>query len=164
VLGVNSIKTLQVNGSPVKPLEKVGLNSGIDTQPGSTGAPPGTPTPSGGCTVGSNNNPGAFQFSNLQGFDAKHGPDRWDIGQVQVQDADNDDDLNELKYQITDGSSTVRATRTTQISGQQYQAQNLKITPNSASYNVQKNETYTLTVTVCDVDGNSRTETRVDTA
>jgi hypothetical protein len=166
VLGSNTVKTLQINGSPVTPLEKVGLNSGIDTQTGATGTPAQTPTstPSGGCTVGSNNNPGAFQFTNLQGFDAKHGPDRWDIGQVQVQDADNDDDLNELKFEITDGSSTVRATRTTQLSGQQYQAQNLKINPDSPSYDVQKNETYTLTATVCDVDGNSRTETRGDTA
>jgi hypothetical protein len=166
VLGSNTVKTLQINGSPVTPLEKVGLNSGIDTQTGATGTPAQTPTstPSGGCTVGSNNNPGAFQFTNLQGFDAKHGPDRWDIGQVGVQDADNDDDLNELKFEVTDGSSAIRATRTIQISGQQYQAQNLTITPDSSSYDVQKNETYTLTATVCDADGNSRTETRGDTA
>jgi hypothetical protein len=166
VLGSNTVKTLQVDGSPVTPLVKVGLNSGINTQTGSGSAPPSTPTttPSGGCTVGSNNNPGALQFSNLQGFEAKAGPDRWDIGQIQVQDADNDDDLNKLKFEITDGGSTVRATKTIQLSGQQYQKQNLQLDPDDTKYDVQKNETYTLTATVCDGDGNSNTKTDAATA
>jgi hypothetical protein len=166
VLGSNAVETLQVDGNPVTPLENVGLNSGTDTQPGSGGAPPQTPTPtptpSGGCTVGSNNNPGALDFNKLQGFEAKAGPDRWDIGQIQVQDADGDDDLNELKFEITDGGSTVRATKTIQLSGQQYQKQNLQINPDNSR--VRKNETYTLTATVCDSDGNSNTRTDAATA
>lgn len=122
------------------------------------------PTPSGGCTVGSNNNPGALDFNKLQGFEAKAGSDRWDIGQIQVQDADGDDDLNELKFEVTDGGSTVRATKTIQLSGQQYQKQNLQIDPDNSQYDVRKNETYTLTATVCDSDGNSNTKTDAATA
>lgn len=125
----------------------------------------GSGSPSGGgCTIGSNNNPSALQFDNLQQFAAKQGSDRWDIGQVGVQDSDGDKDLNQLKFEITDSDGTVRATWSTSLSGQQYQEQNLKIDPDDPSYDVPKGETYTLTVTVCDVDGNSRTETRQSTA
>lgn len=137
-------------------------NSGSETV---TATSTGSGSPSGGgCTIGSNNNPSALQFSNLQGFAAKQGPDRWDIKQVGVQDSDGDKDLNQLKFEITDSGGTVRATRSTSVSGQQYQEQNLKIDPDDPSYDVPKGETYTLTVTVCDVDGNSRTETRQSTA
>jgi hypothetical protein len=116
------------------------------------------------CAVGSNNNPTTLRFNNLNGFNSRPSPDRWDIGQVQVEDRDGDNDLSELKFEITDGGGVVRATYTVQISGQQYQDQNLRIDPDDSTYDVQNGETYTLTATVCDADGNSRTETRQDTA
>jgi hypothetical protein len=118
----------------------------------------------GGCTIGSNNNSSVLQFGNLQKFMPKKGPNRWDIKQIDVQDADSDKDLNELKFEITDSSGTVRATEAVSISGQQYQGRNLKIQPDDTSYGIVKGETYKLTVTVCDIDGNSRTETRESTA
>lgn len=136
-------------------------NSSSDTV---TATSVGTGGPGGGCTIGSNSNPSAIQFSNLQNFAAKQGPDRWEIGQVQVQDADSDNDLNKLKFEITDSSGSVRATETISISGQQYQDQNPKINPDDSSYDVPKGETYTLAATVCDADRNSNTETRQSTA
>ncbi|MFC6875083.1 hypothetical protein [Halobellus marinus] len=116
------------------------------------------------CTVGTNNNPTAFQFNNLDGFNSKPSPDRWDISQVNVQDQDGDNDLSELKFEIADEGGVVRATYTVQISGQQYQDKNLRIDPDDSTYDVQSGEIYTLTATVCDGDGNSRTETRQDSS
>jgi len=138
-------------------------NFGSDTVT-ATSVGSGGPSGGGGCTIGSNNNPSVFQFNNLQNFSAKQGPDRWDLGQVNVQDSDGDNDLNKLKFEITDSSGATRATKTVSISGQQYQDQNLKINPDDPSYDVPKGETYTLTVTVCDSDGNSKTQTRQSTA
>ena len=116
------------------------------------------------CTVGTDDNRDAFQFDNLDGFNTRPSPDRWDIDQVNVQDQDGDDDLSELKFEITDEGGVVRATTTIQISGQQYQEQNLRIDPDDSAYDVVSGETYTLTATVCDADGNSRTETRQDSS
>lgn len=137
-------------------------NSSSDTVT-ATSVGTGGPGGGGGCIIGSNNNPSALQFSDLQNFTAKKGADRWTIGQVQVQDADGDNDLNKLKFEITDSGGSVRATESIAISGQQYQDQNLKINPDP-SYDVPNGETYTLTATVCDADGNSNTKTRQSTA
>lgn len=128
-------------------------------QPSQTPTP--TPTPAPSCTVGSNVNPSALQINQLSNFQAKQGPNRWQFN-IQVQDQDGDSDLSQIKYQITDSSGTVRATQTTGISGQQYQPGNVKISPDG-SYNVQNNEQYTLQVTVCDSDGNSRSLERTAT-
>lgn len=116
------------------------------------------------CTIGSNNNPSAIRIDNLQNFQAESGPDRWRIDQVQVQDDDGDNDLNQFKLEITDGGGTVRATETIQMSGQQYQESQLKIDPDDPAYNVQGGETFTLTATFCDIDGNSVSDTRQATA
>jgi hypothetical protein len=136
-------------------------NSSSDTV---TATSVGTGGPGGSCTIGSNTNPSTIQFSDLQNFTTNKGADRWTIGQVQVQDADGDNDLNKLKFEIADSGGSVRATETISISGQQYQDQNLKLNPDDPSYDVPKGETYTLTATVCDADGNSNTETRQSTA
>ncbi|MFB6085641.1 MAG: hypothetical protein ABEJ84_02345 [Halodesulfurarchaeum sp.] len=119
----------------------------------------------GGCVIGSNTNPGAIQWNNLQGFTADSGgANRWEIGQINVKDADNDDDLSKLKIEITDSEGTVRATWSEQLPGAQYQIKNLKISPDDSGYDIPPGENYTLTATVCDADGNSNTETRQTTS
>jgi hypothetical protein len=121
----------------------------------------------GTCTIGSNNNPSTFQWNNLDGFEANQGPDTWEISQINVQ-SQAGNDLEELKLEITDSGGTVRATRTTQLpANPQYQEQNIEIDPDDPGYNIPQGkqaETYTLTATICDVNGNSNTETRQATS
>jgi hypothetical protein len=121
-----------------------------------TGSPPGDGG-GGSCTIGSNNNRDAFQFNKLEKFKAKPGQDRWTVD-VQVQDTDNDDDLSNLKFQVTDSGGTVRGSKSVAISGGQYQPGTVTIDADGG-YKVKGNESFTLTVTVCDIDGNSRTQT-----
>ena len=83
---------------------------------------------------------------------------------MNVEDRDGDNDLTELKFEITDSGGVIRATDSISISGQQYQDQNLRIDPDDSTYDVQSGEVYTLTATVCDADGNSITETRQDSS
>jgi hypothetical protein len=93
----------------------------------------------------------------LQNFQTNPNQDRWKVN-VQVQDADGDNDLSQLKLEVTDSNGIVRGSETRSISGQQYNPGNVRINANSG-YSVQKSETYSLTATVCDSDGNSRTQT-----
>jgi FlaG/FlaF family flagellin (archaellin) len=137
----------------------VGIGSapeGSDSPTTGIGNPLPTPTPT-SCTIGSTNNPGALQFDKLQNFQTKSNQGRWQVN-VQVQDADGDNDLSQLKLEVTDSNGIVRGSETRSISGQQYNPGNVRINANSG-YSVQRSETYSLTATVCDSDGNSRTQT-----
>jgi hypothetical protein len=118
------------------------------------------------CTVGSNTNPSTIQWDNLDGFSANQGSDTWEIAQINVQ-TQAGNDLSQLKLEITDSGGTVRATRTTQLSSTQYQEQDIEIVPDDPNYDIPQGnqvESYTLTATVCDVNGNSNTETRQTTS
>jgi len=152
---------LEVNESDLE-VNTVGVREEPDESPAKNEQAqintPTAPTPTPTCTVGSNTNANTLQFDNLQRFSAVPGQDEWKLSQIQVQDSDGDADLDQLKIEITDSGDTVRATRTTSISGQQYRGADLVFSPDSGSYNVQGSETYTLTATVCDEDGNSRTD------
>lgn len=106
----------------------------------------------------------ALRIGKVQQFRANTSQNNWTIKQVQVQDRDNDDDLDRVEYEITDSDGTVRATRTDSAAGGQYQQQNITIGPDSPLYFLVPGETYTLTVTAYDADGNFVTATRTDTA
>lgn len=106
-----------------------------------------------------------MKIKKVKGFGANaHGQNNWSIGQVHIQDGDKDDDLDRVEYEITDESGTVRATRTDAASGGRFKAKNIRIDPDDTSYDLVKNETYTLTVTGYDIDGNFAIETRDATA
>jgi hypothetical protein len=110
------------------------------------------------CTIGRNNNRGAFQFNNFQNFKTNTGNDRWSV-KLQVQDADSDDDMTELLLEVTDSSDIVRGSRTISIPPDQYNPSgNIQVGANSG-YSVENGEAYSLTATVCDADRNSRTQT-----
>lgn len=77
----------------------------------------------GQCVVGSNTNSGALQFNNFQEFSTDDGNNKWILGQLEVQDQEAPDNLDQVKFEITDSSGTIRATSTLDISqsGGQYQ-------------------------------------------
>ena len=158
---------ITVDGSDISDITPVGIqeqperaNSTVEL--GSNGDDGGT------CTIGSNNNPGRLQWNNLQGFKAQQGANVWKIEQINVQ-SQAGNNLNVLKLRIEDSSGTVRATRTIDISTstRQYQDQDIEINPDDQGYEIPKGdqaETYTLIATICDVNGNSNTETRQATS
>ncbi|WP_276272579.1 PKD domain-containing protein [Haloarcula litorea] len=109
------------------------------------------------------NDPGAIQFSNFQGFSADPAADEFTIDQVQVQDADNDDDLDSIEYVVTDSSGTVVASRTvTGIGPAQYQPAGTPAVTISGT--VQEGESYTVTATANDANGNSDSASLTTTA
>lgn len=115
----------------------------------------------GQCAVGSNINSNTLQIPNFQTFEtqANGNNNRWRLKELQVQDDDGDSDLDQVKFEITDSDGTPRATETLNISGQDYQLSgNIEFYPDDSSYTVKGEETYTLTATACDTDGNSLTK------
>jgi len=99
------------------------------------------------------NDPTAIQFDNFAGFTADASADEFRLEHVNVQDSDNDDDLDRIEYEVTDSNGNVVATETvSDIGPAQYQAQQPAIVIAGA---VQAGETYTITGTVYDEDGNS---------
>jgi len=115
----------------------------------------------GQCVLGSNVNSNALQIPNFQKFETRTNGNnnKWRLKELQVQDNDGDNDLDQVKFEITDSGGTTRATKTLDISGQNYQlSSNIEFSPDDSSYTVQSGETYTLTATACDTDGNSLTE------
>lgn len=99
-------------------------------------------------------------------FTARRNKDEWDT-KLFVSDNDGDDDLDRIELEITEGSSggTVVASRTISLnSTSDYKNNNETIQPDDSSYNIPKNQQYTLTVTAYDADGNFSTSTVQDTA
>ena len=95
------------------------------------------------------NDPSAIQFTNVDNFQGDATNDEFTIDQVQVQDADNNDNLDRVVYEVTDPSGTVVASRTDDA---------------SASADITDGTTYTLNVTAFDQVGNRDNETRTTTA
>lgn len=89
----------------------------------------------------------------------------WELKKTQAQDRDGDDDLQKVKWEITDSNGTIRATRkdTFAVPKPKYRASRIDFSPNN-NYSIQSGETYTITVTVTDVDGNFGSETLTDVA
>jgi len=112
------------------------------------------------------NDPSAIQFNNFAGFEADSVNDEFTLQQLDVQDADNDDDLDRVEYVVTDSNGNVVATRTdSPIPSDQYQPTNqgpITITPNTGE-TVAEGETYTLTLTVYDADENFDDRSASDT-
>ena len=162
-----TVDTVGVQEVPEDPTQNADASIGD----GGTGGGGDGGTGGGGtCSVGSNNNPGTLQWNNLQNFNANGGNDRWKIQQINVQ-SQAGNNLQELKLEIVDSGGTVRATRTIQLSAStQYQEQNIRINPDDPGYDIPKStgnsagEAYTLTATICDVNGNSNSESRQATS
>ncbi|PSQ29587.1 hypothetical protein BRD06_02540 [Halobacteriales archaeon QS_9_67_15] len=110
------------------------------------------------------NNPAAIQFSNFQGFTANTTSDEFTLEDIQVQDADSDDDLDRIVYEVTDSDGNVVASETvTGIGPAQYQpggSPAVTITGDP----IQEGETYALTATAYDADGNFDSRSASDTA
>lgn len=121
-------------------------------------------------TAVSGNTAGAIKFQKLEGFSANSTDDDWTIRDIDIRDNDGDDDLDRVEFEIEDSSGTVRATRTDACgcSKRSKYAPNgnpsVRIATDNSSYSVTGDETYKLTVSAYDVDGNSAFETRKDTA
>jgi hypothetical protein len=95
----------------------------------------------------------------------------FDIGSVQVQDSDNDDDIDEVEYEIYEGSNTsgtLVATKTVTFSQTgKYQPGGKPaetVQPDDSTYNVGNGQDYTLRFTGRDVDENFDTSTITSTA
>lgn len=121
-------------------------------------------------TAVAGNASGPIQFKKLQGFSANSSSDDWTISNIDIRDDDGDSDLDRIEFEIEDSSGTVRATRTDSCGcdgGSKYSPTGnpaVTITPDDSSYAVSSGETYKLTVTASDADGNVAFETREDTA
>ena len=106
------------------------------------------------------NSPSAIQFSNFQGFTADADNDEFTIDQVQIQDNDGDDDLDRVEYVVTDSSGTEVASETVNnIGPSQYQPGSVTISASS----VPAGDTYTVTATTYDTDGNFDSRSLSDT-
>jgi hypothetical protein len=151
-----TVDTVGVQEAPEEPTQNAGASIGGGSRQGRGDSETRQ------CVVGSNINPNTLQISNFQKFETKaqgNGNNKWRLKELQVQDNDGDNDLSQVKFDITDSSGTSRATKTLDISGQQYQLSgNIEFSPDDSSYTVQSGETYTLTATVCDTDKNSLTK------
>lgn len=121
-------------------------------------------------TAVSGNTAGAVKFHQLQEFSVNSGDDDWTIKNIDIRDNDGDDDLDRVEFVIEDSSGTVRATRTVTCgcnNGAKYAPSgnpSVRIGPDDSSYSVVTGETYKLTVTGYDADGNSAFRTRESSA
>jgi hypothetical protein len=140
-------------GTPID-IELGGVNAGATDGPYTVGFSRGA-ADTASTTFGTTfvNDPSAIQFNNFDGFTADTAADEFILDQVNVQDADNDDDLDRIEYEVTDsGGATVATETVTGIPTDQYQAQ---APARTISGTVTGGELYTLTGTVYDSDGNS---------
>lgn len=121
-------------------------------------------------TAVSGNTASAINFNKLQNFSANSDTDDWTIQNISIEDNDGDDDLDRIEFEVEDSTGTVVATRTDTCgckSGSKYNPggnPSVEIEPDDSSYSVTIAETYKLTVTAYDADGNFAFETREDTA
>lgn len=120
-------------------------------------------------TAESGNTTSAIVFKELKGFSVDAANDRWPIESVWIQDGDGDDDLDRVEYKVTDEAGSTVFTRTDAVSGgaeykRKGNANNPGVVLQPDSYDVVTGETYTLTVTAYDADGNFDVETRDATA
>lgn len=121
-------------------------------------------------TAVSGNTSGPILFKKLDGYSANSDSDDWTIQNIDIRDNDGDDDLDRIEFEIEDSSGTIRATRTDTCGcngGAKYSPNGqtaVRIVPDDSSYSVVTGETYKLTVTAYDADGNSAFRTREDTA
>jgi hypothetical protein len=112
---------------------------------------------------GVSNDPSAIQFSNFQGFAADSVANEFTLNQIQVQDSDGDNDLDRIEYEVTDSNGNVVATQTVNnIGPAQYQPSGTPAVTLTGS-SVQEGETYTLTGTAYDSDGNFDSQSLSDT-
>jgi len=112
---------------------------------------------------GATNDPTAIQFSNFQGFTADSVADEFTLDQIQVQDNDGDNDLDRIEYEVTDSNGNIVATQTVNnIGPAQYQPSGTPAVTLTGS-SVQEGETYTLTGTAYDSDGNFDSQSLSDT-
>lgn len=92
----------------------------------------------------------------------------WDVEAVDIQDDDGDDDLTEVKFEVTvSGTGVVGSKTVTLNSAAEYKLSGnelpLKITPDDPGYTIQSGTQYTLTTRGTDADGNFATSTVDDT-
>jgi hypothetical protein len=107
---------------------------------------------------------GAVNIKKVQNFAADASRDEWTIDKVHVKDGDGDDDLDWVAYEVRDGDGNVVATSGDSASGGKYQVKNVTLRPDDPNDDVVSGESYQLRVTASDVDGNSDTASRSDTA
>jgi len=107
---------------------------------------------------------GAVTIQQVKNFSANRNPDNnWTIQKVKIKEGDNDNDLDYVEYDVTDSTGATVASDSESIAGG-YNKKNITLWPDDGSYQLQQGETYTLTVTAYDADGNSDTVTRTATA
>jgi hypothetical protein len=92
----------------------------------------------------------------------------WDVDKVDIRDDDGDDDLTEVKFEVSvSGTGVVGSEKVTLNSAAEYKLTGnqlpLKITPDDPNYTIQSGTQYTLTTTGTDADGNFNTSTVDDT-
>ncbi|WP_302079959.1 hypothetical protein [Salinibaculum rarum] len=120
---------------------------------------------------GNSGNPGdqacdgtSIRINKIQQFTADSQDNLFEIQQIQAKDDDGDNDLDRIELVVTDQSGTTVATKTIDPANNQQQIKEKKIDIDAGSYDVVSGETYTLTATVYDADGNCLKGTRDATA
>ncbi|WP_255151775.1 hypothetical protein [Halorarius halobius] len=116
-------------------------------------------------TAESGNVKGAVTVKKVKKFSANLLDNNWTVQQVDIRDGDGDADLDRVEYEVTDSGGTVRGTQRDTASGDSYsRKKNEVVIEPDSGYILVPGETYTLTVTGYDADGNSASVTRTDTA
>lgn len=116
------------------------------------------------------NTSGAINIKKLEGFLAHDDTDNWTIRDIDIRDADGDDDLDRIEFEVEDDAGNVVASRTDTCGctgGSKYSPNGnpaVSIEPDDSSYDVIVGDSFKLTVTAYDADGNFEVATREDTA
>lgn len=112
----------------------------------------------------------AVEIERLIGFESRLNTNTWTINQrVKVTSTIDSNTLDRVEYEVTDGSGDVVGSLTHDTSGDVYEKEGnpnspaITIEPDSG-YTLQQGETYELTVTGWDNEGNFAVETRAATA